>query len=124
MSTQPTNQPLSPSQMLAEARRGRTKMMTKMCSKAIRMIGNTPIVAVANMSLHQQILFGQLTLCPVCCHPFLIAPVARQREAVKAIDNIANGRFQLLCCEMAAVDMGDLIGVENTSQMAGHLVRT
>jgi hypothetical protein len=87
------------------------------------MIGNAPIAAVANMSLDQQVLFGQLIVGPIGCHTFLIAPVARQYEAVKAIGNIANGRFQLFCCEMAAIDMGNLIGVESPSQMTGYLVR-
>ena len=72
------------------------------------MVGNAAVAAIANMSLDQQVL---------------IAPVAGQRKAVKAIGNIANGRFQLLCREMAAVKMGNLIGVESTSQMTGHLVR-
>lgn len=88
------------------------------------MVGNASVAAIANMSLHQQVLFGQLILGPIGCHAFLIAPVARQREAVKAVGNIANGRFQLFCREMAAVDMGNLVGVEHSSEMTGHLVRT
>jgi hypothetical protein len=88
------------------------------------MVGNAPIAAIANMSLDQQVLFCQFILRPVCGHAFLIAPVARQREAVKTVRDIANGRFQLFCREVAAVDMGNLIGVENTSQMSSHLVRT
>src|SRR5260370_6160397 len=87
-----------------------------------RMVGNAPIAAIANMSLDQQVLFCQLILRPVFFHAFLIAPVARQREAVKAIGNIANGCFQLFRREMAAVEMGSLIHVSSTSQMTGALL--
>src|SRR2546428_13225633 len=85
------------------------------------MVGNASVAAIANMSLDQQVLFCQLILRPVCCHPFLIAPVAGQRKAVKAIGNIANGRFQLLCREMAAGKIGQLIGGESTSPKTGPL---
>lgn len=41
------------------------------------MIGNTPIPSIANVPLHQEVLFGQFILGSVCRHALLIAPIAR-----------------------------------------------
>src|SRR6266540_4143611 len=60
----------------------------------------------------------------VCCHPFFIAPVAGEGEAMEAIRDIAIGCLKFLRRHMAMVDMGNLVCVESSSQMAGHLMGT
>src|SRR5712664_3148481 len=86
------------------------------------MVCNTPIAAIADMLLDKQILFCQVILGSISGGSFLISPVARQQIAMKVINDIADGCFQLLDRDMTMVEIGQLICVARLSQMPGHLM--
>src|SRR5260370_7403800 len=88
------------------------------------MIGDASKAAIANMPLNQQILFCQVILRSISGGSFLITPIVGQLEAMKAVNDIANSRLQFLRRNMAMVDMGDLVGIQKSPEMAGHLTST
>src|SRR5260370_40457906 len=88
------------------------------------MRGDASIAAMANIPPTQQILFCKVILRPISGGSFLITPIVGQLEAMKAFNDIANSRLQFLRRNMAMVDMGDLVGIQKTPEMAVHLTRT
>src|SRR5216110_572273 len=43
---------------------------------------------------------------------------------MEEVDYITDGCLKFLCCDMTVVDMGNLVSVEKTSEMTGHLMGT
>src|SRR5712692_6337569 len=70
-------------------------------------VGNASVAAVANMSLCHKILFRQIILGSVRCHPLLVSPTARQDTSAEAIDDVTIGGVQSLSRHMTMVDIGN-----------------
>src|SRR5438128_1333597 len=87
------------------------------------MIGDAPKTSIANMLLCEQVLLRQLILRSISGCPFLLTPIVREGVAIEAINDITQGRIQLLDRDMPPVDMRNLIRIERASQVPGHLVR-
>ena len=86
-------------------------------------IGNPPKASIANMSLGNQIFFGQIVLGSIGSCSLCVAPATWQGAASEAIDNVAIGRIQLLRADVPAIDLGEDLGSDISTQMPGHLVR-
>src|SRR5690348_17018895 len=86
-------------------------------------IGNAPIPSISDVLLCQQILLRQLILCAISGGPLFFTSVVRERVAVEAIDDSAQGGIELLRRDMPPIDVGNLIGSKGASQMPGHLMR-
>ena len=81
------------------------------------------LITIADVLLCQQILLRQLILRSISGGPFLLTPIVREGVAIEAINDIPQGRIQLLDRDMPPVDMRNLIRIERASQVPGHLVR-
>src|SRR6266480_2257963 len=86
------------------------------------MVGNPSVPAIANVLLRQQVLLGQFILCAIGSGALFIAPIARQRIAIEAINYVAQCRVQLVRRDVAAIDVGQLLSGKLASEMASHLV--
>src|SRR5713226_3476092 len=86
-------------------------------------VGNASVAAVPNMSLCHEILFCQIILGSVRCHPLLVSPTARQDTSAEAIDDVTIGGVQSLSRHMTMVDIGNSLRAHASSKMASHLSR-
>src|SRR5579859_2023286 len=87
-------------------------------------IGNASKSSIANMFLCQQVFVGQVVLCSISSDPFACAPATRKRTAVETVNNISNGGFKLLGCDMTTVDGCQHVPRNFSMKMASQLIRS
>src|SRR6266702_918394 len=64
------------------------------------MIGNAPITPISDVLLCQQILLCQLILRSISGCSFFFTPVVRECVSIEAIDDVTQGRIELLGRDM------------------------
>ncbi len=86
-------------------------------------ISDAAVSAIANMLSPHQIVFNQLNVRTISNGSFPFAPVLRQLKSRVLVDQVLQGRFQLLSADVLCINASQCLAIDGQRGVAFGLVR-